>query len=110
LLREEAVMAADGATSGAAAGMAVDTSWTGIWTGSFGARTDLALIVTEDGGFEVLLLGHPVRLTQAAFKPDACVLSGPDITLTLQRVDSSVAQGSYVNAAGRKATALFRRA
>lgn len=103
-------MTDDASISAARAGAAGSEHWIGIWTGSFGARTDLSLIVSDDGAFEIVLLGHPVQITRAEFAATMCMFSGSDIALTLERIDNASAQGSYVNAAGRKATALFRRA
>lgn len=101
-------MSADADRVAGQAGANAGGSWGGVWVGVFGARTDLTLTITAMDEAEILLLGHPVAVSTCVITGETVAVSGSGVSVTLQRVDATSAQGVYVNGSGAKATALFR--
>ncbi len=88
---------------------ATATSWDGHWNGSFGARTDMVVMISGEKITGISLLGQPLAVTSSSVSAGAANAGGPDFSLSLTRVAPNSAQGTYENNRKEKATALFSR-
>lgn len=85
------------------------TAWDGVWRGEFGARSDFAITVRGGAVVAMHMLGQPVAILRSQCLDSEVSIISTDGSITLKRGGPHSAQGTYVNNAGKKATALFER-
>ena len=83
--------------------------WDGRWNGTFGARSDVAVLISSEKVTGVTILGQPMAVSSATISGLIATISGPDFSLTMTRIGPTNATGVYENNRKEKASVLLTR-